>query len=244
VYALWSFTLGLFGPHGRHLVYRIAYESPWLRPKLPQIPTTQMIGFAPRLTLLEAGSVLGNTSLLEQIVLVRQVELRQPRALFEFGTFDGRTALNLIAHAPPNARLYTLDLPPALIDAPTLPLEAGDRIFIDKPTSGTRFLGSEYAPRITQLHGDSATFDFSPYHGTIDFVFVDASHSYEYVLSDSRHALKLLRAEGGIIFWHDYSPAWPGVPRALDRLYREPGPFRNLRQVEGTTLAVLQVEPR
>ena len=43
----------------------------------------------------------------------------------------------------------------------------------------------------------------------MDFIFVDGSHSYDYVLNDSRKALSLLRGGKGIILWHDY-PGWTG----------------------------------
>ena len=56
--------------------------------------------------------------------------------------------------------------------------------------------------RVTFLSSDSATFDESAYHGTIDLAFVDGAHSYEYVKSDSEKAWKMLRP-GGIIAWHD-----------------------------------------
>ena len=70
----------------------------------------------------------------------------------------------------------------------------------------------------------------------MDFVFVDGSHSYEYVLNDSRLARRLLRKDGdGIIVWHDYG-AWRGVTRALNALYRRDSVFQGLKHIEGTTL--------
>jgi len=41
--------------------------------------------------------------------------------------------------------------------------------------------------------GDSASFDWAPYEGTLDFIFIDGAHSQEYVLSDSRQAFRLLK---------------------------------------------------
>ncbi len=74
----------------------------------------------------------------------------------------------------------------------------------------------------------------------MDFVFIDASHTYEYVLSDSRAALKLLRRGGGtkVILWHDYGE-WEGVTRALDELAAGEPTFRGLRRIAGTSLACL-----
>lgn len=96
-----------------------------------------------------------------------------------------------------------------------------------------RFANSEHGHRITQLYGDSAIFDFSPYAGSIDLIFVDGAHSFEYVMKDTASACRML-TDRGVILWHDYS-AWPGVTEALNRQYRED---RLLRWVEDTTLAV------
>jgi hypothetical protein len=72
--------------------------------------------------------------------------------------------------------------------------------------------GTNVAPKITRLLGDSAAYDFRPFHETVDLVFIDGSHAYGYVLRDSATAMSLLR-ESGIILWHDYVPegfpTWP-----------------------------------
>jgi hypothetical protein len=52
----------------------------------------------------------------------------------------------------------------------------------------------------------------------MDFVFIDAAHSYEYVLRDSINAIKMLRESRGLLLWHDYA-SLPGVNKALDELY-------------------------
>ena len=58
-------------------------------------------------------------------------------------------------------------------------------------------------------------FDFSPFYGKMDLVFVDASHAYEAVLNDSLQAFKLI-SDTGIIVWDDYDPIHGlGVMRAL-----------------------------
>ena len=47
-----------------------------------------------------------------------------------------------------------------------------------------------------------------------DFMFIDASHSYENCLNDTATAFQFVR-QGGIITWHDYN-GWPGVTKALN----------------------------
>jgi hypothetical protein len=74
----------------------------------------------------------------------------------------------------------------------------------------------------------------------MDFVFIDASHTFEYVINDSLVALKLLRESGGTIVWHDYG-RWDGVTAALHELRSREPAFRDVVQVAGTTLAVLRV---
>ena len=64
---------------------------------------------------------------------------------------------------------------------------------------GRRFAGTPQAPRIRQLLGDSTTFDFTPWHGAIDFVFIDACHDYAFAKSDTANALRL--APRGVIVW-------------------------------------------
>jgi predicted O-methyltransferase YrrM len=121
-----------------------------------------------------------------------------------------------------------------------LPLSHDDLKYIDKSGSGLRYVGKECSNKITQLYGDSATFDFSFFWGSIDFVFVDGSHSYEYVLNDSRVALRLLKKNGGIIVWHDYD-SWEGVTRALDELFVKAPEFNSLVRFKGTSLACLML---
>ncbi len=104
------------------------------------------------------------------------------RTFFEIGTNRGRTTWT-VARNNPDLVLYTLDVAPAEASAATAyDLGADDRAFF-RPDSacGEAFRGTPETGRITQLWGDSATFDFSPYAGAIDFVYVDGAHTYEYV---------------------------------------------------------------
>ena len=187
----------------------------------------------------EAVAADGNVSVLELAVLCAMVAARRPRRVFEIGTFDGRTAVNFAANALDDGIVYTLDLPPS--GAPALALHDDDRPFIAQSRAGTRGSRIAAAPereRIVQLEGDSATFDYSPFLRTIDVVFVDGAHSYEYVMADSRTALAIA-APGALIVWHDYGE-WEGVTRALNELRGTDPRFARLRHVRSTTLALLE----
>jgi predicted O-methyltransferase YrrM len=195
-------------------------------------------------TLERSHGVSGNVADFELDVINRLIVHGQPKTLLEIGTFDGRTTLNLAAHSPADAKVYTLDLPPTAVETTALRIDAGDRLFIDKPVSGERFAGAALAGKITQLYGDSAMFDFSALAGRVDFMFVDGSHSYEYVLRDSITALKLAAAPATIL-WHDYAPegptAWPGVPKALHELQAADPRFKDLKHIAGSTIVILQI---
>ena len=60
-------------------------------------------------------------------------------AIFEIGTFDGRTTLNLALNCAPEGKVYTLDLPAAQAASAALALERDDHIYTDKEASGSRF---------------------------------------------------------------------------------------------------------
>ncbi len=168
----------------------------------------------------------GNVKPHELAVLCSAVAWLRPAALFEFGTFDGRTAWHLARNAGPGARLWTMDLP---LDHPAQSDANGIGV-------GQHFRGTPEADRIVQLSLDSGDFDSASFEKAIDFCFIDAGHTYENVCRDTQNAMRMVRP-GGMIFWHDYSRWWPGVQRCLDDLSRTLPVFR----VENTSLAALQI---
>lgn len=159
--------------------------------------------------------------------------------LFEIGTFDGRTTINLAANSPGSCNVFTLDLPPTI--TPKYSIAEGERHLVDKAMSGARYekhraSSPALVAKITQLLGDSATFDYTPYEGSCSLIFVDGSHAYDYLLADTRTAMKLAK-HGGVIVWHDYG-IWEGVTRGLEELdQREKFGLRNIR---GTSLVYWQ----
>lgn len=185
-------------------------------------------------------NVDGNVTDRELIVLNSLIRRSEAKSIFELGTFDGRTTRNLAANCSPNGRVWTLDLPRESIQSLTAPIHAHEQKYADKAQSGSRYVGTPEESRIEQLYGDSGTYDFSRFKRTMDFVFVDASHAYKYVVNDSLVALEMLREEGGTIAWHDYG-RWDGVTRAVNDLQSRHPDFRDVVQVQGTTLALLQI---
>ncbi len=148
----------------------------------------------------------GNISLEELCNICLCVRYLQPRSIFEFGTHNGRTTLQLALNAPPTCTVYTLNIHPDKAQDLEHGVHEIDQYLVlasSRLAVGHYFKGTPYEKRIVQLWGDSANFDFSPFQGMLDLIFVDAAHSYEYIKSDSEHAFHMLNGDG-IIIWHDY----------------------------------------
>lgn len=179
--------------------------------------------------------VPGGTSDAEAWILA--VLAKRAQRCFEFGTCTGKTAY-LWARNAPQAQIVTLTLAPdqAALYARSDGDGEEDTQFALRESAFTTFLYSDTpeAARITQLYGDSKTFDDTPYHDWADLVFVDGSHAESYVASDSQKAMRMVRP-GGLVLWHDY--AGPrhaiGVFRALNAMAAS---GIALRRVQGTTL--------
>ncbi len=154
----------------------------------------------------------GEIPLEELEVICKIVRNRQPRTVFELGTFMGRTTLCLSANS--SARIYTLDLP-SKSNENYVPPEMNDpEIEVYPENPGVKFCDTTYASRITQLYGDSQSFAFCPYFGKMDVVIVDACHHYDFVLRDSMNAFKMIKPDG-IVIWYGYADNVPGVLKAL-----------------------------
>ena len=241
--AAYALTFGIRKRRHRQLLTNIArhfgYDYRPIEPALPRISVDDVIAPGMRPDLRELQARDGNVSLLELVVLAAATRQLAARTVFEIGTFDGRTTVNLAANTAPDGVVYTLDLP-SVSSGAVLDVHAEDRKYMQLAQSGSRIMSSEFSPRIRRLLGDSATFDFAAYAGGIDLCFIDGSHAYGYVLNDSARAVRMLR-QGGVILWHDYG-LWPGVTQALDELYSTDAAFSSLRWIEGTTLAILRAD--
>jgi predicted O-methyltransferase YrrM len=175
----------------------------------------------------------GNISFAEVSVLAALANALHARRIFEFGTFNGNTAYHLAVNTDPECQVYTLDIPPGV--TPSLHEDAGDAAFRPETAVHHRWDGTDVAPRVHQLLCDSARLDPTPYAGTMDLVFVDGSHSKEYIENDTRLALRMVRP-GGVIVWHDYL-VWNDVTTFLQEFCLT----RKLSHVAGTSLALYQV---
>lgn len=143
--------------------------------------------------------------LIDVINLATACRLTAAQVYFEIGTLQGLTAYQAALNTADTAKVYTLDLPMQDAPEPTLKVTAMDQHGINSRQGPKRMLwqGTPVENKVTQLLGDSASFDYTPYHGQVDVFFVDGSHSYEYVRSDTLHALECCH-EGSLLLWHDF----------------------------------------
>ena len=163
----------------------------------------------------------------DQLVLQAIVAARKVRTAFEIGTFNGGTTRVLAEAVPEDGQVWTLDLPPDAFDETQTPDQFhGARI-------GEVYRSSKSAGKVTQLLGDSATFDFSPYEGKCDLVLVDGGHEYVHGINDTRTAFRLV-APGGVILWDDFDAYWHGLVRGI----LEAAGGRRPRRLAATSLGV------
>jgi hypothetical protein len=144
--------------------------------------------------------------------------------MFEFGTCTGKTTYLWARNQPPGGRVTTLTLAPDQLG--DYRAESGDETFalahakLESAFTTFLYTGTDVASQVEQLYGDSKSFDETPYRDSCDVVFVDGSHAYSYVVSDSTKALRIVKP-GGVVLWHDYNSATKGVFRALNELAKE-----------------------
>ena len=138
----------------------------------------------------------------------------QPKLAIEFGTGHGRGSAQIAANSSPEAIIITVDIS-------------------DHAEKGSVFRELPEASKIRQHVADTTTFDFSRWFGQADLVLVDGSHEYDVVVKDTKTAFKLVSPKG-VILWHDVTPDWPGVVRAL----RESPDRESIRRLVGTNYAV------
>lgn len=237
---VYLFLAGFISLRNRTLIYEISSHFGYPETRLPEVEISSIIPVKDALTLnlLEPLQKDGNVSLIELLLINIFINYFKPANVFEMGTFDGRTTLNMAANIGDGTRIWTIDLPMEKLQSTTFPIEELERKFIDKEQSGSRFLLTKEENKIIRLYGDTATYDFSPFTSKMDFIFIDASHSYEYVLNDSKIAMGLLRNKQGIILWHDYG-VWEGVTRALEELCSMYPEFKGIKHIKGTSLACM-----
>lgn len=188
-----------------------------------------------------AGSgQFGSTSDTEAWVLA--VLAKRCRRIFEFGTATGRTAYLLAQNSLPDAVVYTITLPNSQqIRYREDTADTAEATNDAKKGYYDHFLYSETSAeaKIRQLFGDSKAFEEETFGlASFDLIFIDGSHAYSYVKSDTEKALRMIRPNG-VILWHDYRDDLPHL-QDVRRYLEELGETRAVRWIQGTSLAYLR----
>ena len=196
---------------------------------IPQISVLDICPGTQRWTLQSFPSVGASVSPLECAALAALSHLVNAKRIFEFGTYKGVSTTQLILNLAEGGMVFTLDLPE---DHPaySLPIPKPEERSIAAEGGKGILIPRDLLDRVIFLSDDSAKFDETPYLGSMDLVFVDGAHSYEYVKSDSEKGWRMLRP-GGIMAWHDCNANHPDVVRYI----REAG--HKAKVVAGTALA-------
>lgn len=141
------------------------------------------------------------TSMLERGILMSLLKVVQPRTVFEFGTYLGEMTRMFAENCC--ARIFTLDLGAGFSSGKLDDYE--QKNLSQSLRQQKMFYDSEHRDRIIELFGDSTTFDFTPWLGTMEFILIDGGHHIDVVRSDTENALKLISPHApGCIVWHDY----------------------------------------
>jgi hypothetical protein len=143
----------------------------------------------------------GNMSIESVCKLCLIIKQIKPLRILEIGTYNGLTTLQMAMNTVEGCQVYTLDLPDGEYS------ECGSKL--DKELSitlrqtGEYFHGHLMESKITQLIGNSQTFDFSAYYDSMDLVFIDGGHDYQTKEIDTINGLKLIK-KGGVLVWDNY----------------------------------------
>ncbi len=185
--------------------------------------------------LLPGTALSGAPNIFEQFILCALVKKIQPQTILEIGTFKGGTTWHLYENAPPDATIYTLDLPDD--EFPT------DVSNIDAAANKSRpFLPN--SDRVRQILINSRKWD-----GVLDrkvqFAFIDADHRYEGIRNDTEKTLPLLD-DYACICWHDAMEkdfGYGTIPYLLE-LKKKGWKIFRLRSVhEISSIAIWMTEP-
>jgi len=162
--------------------------------RLPSLDLRQLL--KPEGQTIAPFAFLDGSSLPTDLALLKSLAAGiQDCRYFEIGTWRGESVANVAAVAK---ECTTLNLSPEQITALGLPPAYAD----------LHGYFSKELPNVTQLYGDTATFDFAALNQQYDLIFIDGDHHYNMVKSDTENVFKNLLHQNSVVVWHDaaYTP--------------------------------------
>lgn len=160
---------------------------------------------------------------------------RNPSCVLEIGTFNGGTT-RLMALNLPSAAIHTVDLPEEYDNqADSIPLPKDDFHLLCARSVGIEHRSDPKVSNVVQHFGDTASWDFAQANGAT-FIFIDASHTYEYVRNDTEKALAASRGREVTLLWHDCDPRHPGVTRWLAEMVQLEYPVKRIKDTNLATM--------
>jgi len=186
--------------------------------------------------------ILGATS--DEELWILSVLAKDASVLFEFGTCTGRTAYAWARNSPATARVYTLTLPPDMLDALHVSsvdaTEAIRNAQAESVITTYLYTGTDVEHKIIQLYADSKQFDETSLLGACDVIFIDGAHADSFIRSDTAKALRMIKP-GGVILWHDYRGEH-GDCRDVFTVLNEFARTMKLQHIHGTSLVFYRYE--
>lgn len=128
--------------------------------------------------------------------LHQAVALKQPKAILEVGTWNGKRALNML-HLCPTAKYYGFDL----FEDATAETDAAE--FNVKPHNTLEAVQRLLADFDATLYKGNTRDTLAAFNEPVDFVWIDGGHSVETIRSDWENVKRCL-APGALVFFDDY----------------------------------------
>jgi len=153
------------------------------------------------------------------------------KRIFEIGTIEGGTTVNLAANTNEDAMVYTTDLPDSF-DAFKLKISSVSDNKSEQNKVGVRYKKSAFKDRIKQIFEDIASIDFTKLNPPFDLFFIDGCYDYAYVKADTENTFKYT-LKGSVILWHDY-----GMIKDVSDYVDEIANKQGIRVIRGCRLAV------
>lgn len=169
-------------------------------------------GIEPEIKLSYTPPKNGRLPIDQLIVLLALLVKNNPKKIIEIGTYFGHTTLAMSENS--TAAIHTVDLPEDFLDTDDKEeIPKDDFHLISGRITGKEFRGKN--KNITQHFGDTAAFNFAKIFDA-DFIFIDGSHTYEYVKNDTEKCMSVTRK--ATFLWHDCDFGHPGIVRYLSEL--------------------------